>query len=266
MRDGSNWYAYCGGNPVGFVDPSGLFGSNTKLKLGIIGNTDVVVLQRQLSQLGYLDISQVMEGTFDAKTLEAVNKYKTDYGLWNFGQYQGVVGETTWTHMGLTVDNAIEVGGNFGTPEANAKVLFGEINGPSLQVPLFNADSTVWETGSSSKNDDKFGLSLFSGEAGVLKESFEGRYAGAAVDVFHAKGRAEATSEYVGVEGLAEVIGPQGNVNIPLFGSGYDLVFTGELSLVGVGGNLGWSKEKGFGGKAALGIGWGAYINIKKAP
>lgn len=86
------------------------------------------------------------------------------------------------------------------------------------------------------------------------------------MDIFHAKGRAEATGEYVGVEGLAEVIGPQGNVNIPIFWSGYDLVLTGELSLVGIGGNIGWSKEKGLGGKAALGVGLGAYINIKKAP
>ena len=24
IKDGLNWYAYCGGNPVGFVDPSGM--------------------------------------------------------------------------------------------------------------------------------------------------------------------------------------------------------------------------------------------------
>src|SRR5690554_2929730 len=61
-------------------------------------NPYVVLLQKRLIELGYGDGIKV-NGKFDSKTLKAVNKYKEDYGLWNFGEYEGKVGETTWNHM-----------------------------------------------------------------------------------------------------------------------------------------------------------------------
>ena len=61
-------------------------------------NIYVVFLQKRLIELGYGDDIEV-NGIFDSKTLEAVNRYKKDYGLWNFGEYEGKVGETTWNHL-----------------------------------------------------------------------------------------------------------------------------------------------------------------------
>ena len=61
-------------------------------------NPYVVLLQKRLIELGYGDGIKV-NGRLDSKTLKAVNKYKEDYGLWNFGEYEGKVGETTWNHM-----------------------------------------------------------------------------------------------------------------------------------------------------------------------
>ncbi|HOA80851.1 MAG TPA: peptidoglycan-binding protein, partial [Defluviitaleaceae bacterium] len=58
----------------------------------------VVLLQKRLIELGYGDGLEV-NGIFDSKTLEAVNKYKEDYGLWNHDEYEGKVGETTWNHL-----------------------------------------------------------------------------------------------------------------------------------------------------------------------
>jgi len=58
----------------------------------------VVLLQKRLIELGYGDGLEVT-GKFDSKTLEAVNRYKEDYGLWNHDEYEGKVGETTWNHL-----------------------------------------------------------------------------------------------------------------------------------------------------------------------
>ena len=43
---------YCENNPVGFIDPLGLFDYNTNLKRGSNG-IDVKVLQNELAWLGY---------------------------------------------------------------------------------------------------------------------------------------------------------------------------------------------------------------------
>ena len=42
-----------------------------------------------------------IDGYFGQKTLNAVNAYKDAKGLWNFGQYKGIVGVTTWESLGL---------------------------------------------------------------------------------------------------------------------------------------------------------------------
>ena len=58
----------------------------------------VLLLQRRLIEIGYGEGIEA-NGLFDSKTLDAVNKYKEDWGLWNFGEYEGKVGETTWYHL-----------------------------------------------------------------------------------------------------------------------------------------------------------------------
>jgi hypothetical protein len=63
---------------------------------------EVLMLQRRLNEIyagvsGYKKIKE--DGYFGPETLAAVNRYKEEYGLWNFGEYEGKVGETTWNHM-----------------------------------------------------------------------------------------------------------------------------------------------------------------------
>ena len=104
IKDGFNWYVYCGNNPVMFVDFWGLFNSYTKLSNGTYNSEDVLTLQKKLNSLGYVGAdgkALVEDCDFGDNTEYAVNKYKEDNGLWNFGEYRGVVGLTTWQHLGL---------------------------------------------------------------------------------------------------------------------------------------------------------------------
>ena len=115
INDGLNWYVYCGNNPIIFIDPFGLFDYNDKLSYSQNYNQDVAVLQNELAWLGYLDMSSGGWGYFGPKTQTAVNAYKDDKGLWNFGKYKGVVGVTTWESLGLTyrtkadIDAGVEI-------------------------------------------------------------------------------------------------------------------------------------------------------------
>lgn len=65
-------------------------------------NPDVLIMQKRLNELGYTDANGNRleeDGVFGPKTLDAVNKYKEEYDLWNHGEYAGKVGITTWEHM-----------------------------------------------------------------------------------------------------------------------------------------------------------------------
>ena len=101
IKYGLNWYVYCSSNPVLYTDPSGLFDYNTRLTCSSTYNEDVEALQNALVNLGYLDAANSRWGYFDSQTLAAVNAYKNAVGLWNFGEYEGVVGITTWESLGL---------------------------------------------------------------------------------------------------------------------------------------------------------------------
>jgi peptidoglycan hydrolase-like protein with peptidoglycan-binding domain len=78
---------------------------------------EVLMLQRRLNEIyagvsGYKKIKE--DGYFGPETLAAVNRYKEEHGLWNFGEYEGKVGETTWNHMfGIKIEE------RSGQPEVN---------------------------------------------------------------------------------------------------------------------------------------------------
>ena len=71
---------------------------------GSIKTKDIKTLQNRLNELGYTDNAGNaldVDGSFGPATEQAVNKYKDANGLWNFGEYRGVVGITTWESLGL---------------------------------------------------------------------------------------------------------------------------------------------------------------------
>ena len=63
------------------------------------GGDKVAELQLMLIMQGKLSMGGNPLGYFDDLTLAAVNKYKDEAGLWNFDEFQGVVGQTTWDHI-----------------------------------------------------------------------------------------------------------------------------------------------------------------------
>jgi len=72
-----------------------------RLSYGSRGD-DVKKLQQRLNELGYRDAfgkPLVVDGIFGPKTEYAVNQYKDNAGLWNTGQYAGIVGPTTFDHI-----------------------------------------------------------------------------------------------------------------------------------------------------------------------
>jgi len=75
---------------------------------------DVLKMQKRLNEIyagvsGYKKIKE--DGYFGSETLAAVNRYKEEHGLWNFGEYEGKVGETTWNHMFTSEPKVNSTGG-----------------------------------------------------------------------------------------------------------------------------------------------------------
>ena len=76
IKDGNNWYGYCAGNPVMYIDKLGLFSKETILSKESKNNTnDVKILQSFLSTKKLLD-ARYSYGVYDEYTEKAVNLYK----------------------------------------------------------------------------------------------------------------------------------------------------------------------------------------------
>lgn len=73
-------------------------------------------------------------GYFGPKTLAAVNAYKNDAGLWNFGEYEGVVGLTTWQSLGLTYRTQADIDAGVGIVMVGGRRQYKDIT-----VPVSNA-------------------------------------------------------------------------------------------------------------------------------
>ena len=95
-KDGLNWYSYCGGNPVNFVDPWGLFTEGDNLYVGGSNDkNDVKVLQNELKWLGLY--SGEIDGSYGPATKKAVENYQSIMGL----KVDGITGNNTWKSLGL---------------------------------------------------------------------------------------------------------------------------------------------------------------------
>ena len=105
MRDGANWYAYCGNNPVNAVD---LLGQWTTYSVLNYKDTkeEVKVLQRALQYLEYFTYGEITSYYGDV-TLKAVQNYKyervkKELGPYYAGyplQYSSAVNKQVWQNL-----------------------------------------------------------------------------------------------------------------------------------------------------------------------
>ncbi len=101
IRDGENWYLYCGNDPVNFTDPSGNKRKGEVIKKGKGSEHDIKLLQSRLNDLGYTDKNGDtlnVDGNFGDKTEYAVIQYQKDMGL----NAEGLVIDLTWDSLGFT--------------------------------------------------------------------------------------------------------------------------------------------------------------------
>jgi murein DD-endopeptidase MepM/ murein hydrolase activator NlpD len=127
------------------------------------------MLQKRLNEIyagvsGYEKLKE--DGYFGAKTLAAVNMYKEEHGLWNFGEYEGKVGETTWNHM-----FSLKIEGKDGQHGTNTT---GDQANNSVPV---SSTGTGGNFGGYADFLDKLGNRESSGNYGVVNQyNFLGKY------------------------------------------------------------------------------------------
>ena len=107
IRDGFNWYAYCGGNPVKFVDSLGLKNDNELIYWGGDYNIlDAKIIQMRLNDLGYRDYEGhklAVDGIIGSKTTYAIEQFQKESNIF----VDGIVGDITWEKMGLILNTDI---------------------------------------------------------------------------------------------------------------------------------------------------------------
>lgn len=182
---------------------------NTKLQYGDYGR-DVSKLQKTLEEQGWLNMNGATYGFFGEATLDAVNRYKDYYGLWNDGdQYRGVVGITTWEYMGMQPDALVEFGYYGGSDSFFT-------NGTYLQA-----------TGLSIKN----GLVLGDVSAGITQIGGDYKYFYWEFGAVTGDAAAGLTLDFAGIDLRAALISAEGKIKIPI-------PHTGKAITLGAGGDL----------------------------
>ena len=184
-------------------------------------NEDVRKLENELAWNGYLTDADI-DGFFDTITLSAVNRYKNDKGLWNYGVYSGVVGITTWESLGLKVDNDYEVGIIKNNNNLTTKGAYVISNG-------FNVNN---------------GINLFNIEAGIGGIEGDYKYWSWNLNCVSADATIGVSTDFIGVDVGASLIngGMELKFSIPFTDN--KLVFGGEGDLFAIGYHSYYDKEE----------------------
>ena len=243
IKDGTNWYVYCSNNPIAFVDPSGLFGKNTRLYRGCDNTLDVKRLQERLNELGYYSANGeplIESGNFNEDTEYAVECYKTDNNLGNIGKDKNVVGKVTWSHLGLTIDNDFEVGFS-SSGQMDAEAFYIKASGPNLNN----------------------GVSIGGVCAGLVALSGDSKYVGGGIDLVNGEAKGSISMDYVGIDTGGALV--DGNIKLkspPIFGKRITYELT--LYLGGFSGGFYFDiKEFKWGAKFAPFVGSGVEWGIE---
>ena len=117
IKDGMNWYAYVGNNPINMIDPWGLFRDGDILGYDYgVYKADNVLLQKKLSEMNLYH--GAIDGMFGKETERAVNDFLTmsRESENHFDYINGKVNTATWEALGLHL--SVAPSPNIPAPEA----------------------------------------------------------------------------------------------------------------------------------------------------
>ena len=141
IRDGTNWYIYCDGNPVNRIDPSGQFWITALVVAAIVGA--VVTLSGCTQSADYFTFSESPEYNPDVWNVPSVQKYTNCYAYAFNMQVNPITGErfpVGGMQPGMLSGKVSYDSMAFSEQNKRAKLISGTKEGNKYLVNLVKAD------------------------------------------------------------------------------------------------------------------------------